>query len=152
MTANPAHQPQTRIPLWAGCIAFFLAQTLVAASMVMRGDPSLETALRAKTVAVVSGITLGAAVSAWILSGLAGREAVARPALAVAGGLAASLLRLTVPLMALAWLQFEDAVSKLPLPQREFMAETIVVSYLVLLFVDILLNTLNRRPQHNRKN
>jgi len=148
---NPAPQ-QARISLWLGVLAFLAAQTLVAAGLVMQSDPSLEPGLRAKTVAAVSGITLGSAVSAWILTGLAGREAVARPALAVAGGLAASLLRLTVPLMALAWLQFEDAVSKLPLPQREFMAETIVVSYLVLLFVDILLNTLNRRPQHNRKN
>ena len=149
MNSAPQHP---RISLWLGVLAFLAAQTLVAAGLVMQSDPSLEPGLRAKTVAAVSGITLGAAVTAWILTQLANREAVTRPALAIAGGLAASLMRLTIPLLAVAWLQLEEARNSLSLSQREFIAETIVVSYLALLFVDILLNTLNGRPQFDQQN
>ena len=147
---NLKPQP-SRIPLWAGVLAFFAAQVLVAVGMTTRGDRAMGPYPRAKTIALMSGITLGAAVTAYILAQFASRKAARRPALAVAGGLAASLLRLTVPLSVLAWLQLEEPANGLPPSQRQFMAETIVVSYLVLLFVDILLNCLSRPYEISEK-
>lgn len=130
----------------AGILSFLAAQLVVAAGMSFRGELGTDGNFRAKTIAMVSGIALAASVTAWIITRLANRETVGRPALAVAGGLAASLLRLTVPLLVLAWLQLEETGNTLFPSQRRFMAETIVVSYLVLLFVDIVLNWISR-PQ-----
>lgn len=132
--------------MWAGILSFLAAQLVVAAGMSFRSELGVDGNFRAKTIAMVSGIALAASVTAWIITRLANRETVSRPALAVTGGLAASLLRLTVPLLVLAWLQLEETGNTLVPSQRRFMAETIVVSYLVLLFVDIVLNWISR-PQ-----
>ncbi len=131
-------------PLWRGLLALVATQAMVAAVLCTRTLPEIDESLRAKTVAAVSGITLTAASLGWLLTCSVSRQAASRPALAVAGGLAASLLRLAVPLAALGWLQLEGGGGHPEQPLRNFIAETIVASYLSLLLVDILLHTSSR--------
>ena len=130
--------------LWFGIFVLVATQAVVSAVFYTRTLPGIDETLRAKTIATVSGITLSAASLGWLLTCSVGRQAASRPALAVAGGLAASLLRLAVPLTALGWLQLEGGGGRLDRPLQNFIAETIVASYLSLLLVDILLHISSR--------
>jgi hypothetical protein len=54
--------------------------------------------------------------------------------------LAASLIRLVVPLTVLGWLQTDLSGELVSASLQRFLTETLITSYLVLLLVDILLN------------
>jgi hypothetical protein len=103
--------------------------------------------LRAKAVAAISGLVVTAACGGWWLSQTAHRLSATSPATAVAGGLAASLIRLVVPLTLLGWLQTDWARELLSASLRGFLTETLITSYLFLLLVDILLHAMGSRPQ-----
>jgi hypothetical protein len=132
--------------LCRGLASLLLAQALVAAGLLLAHQPAgVPPALRAKAVAVIGGILAAAACGSWWLSHTTHRQSATRPAAAVAGGLAASLIRLAVPLTLLGWLQTDRAGELVSAPLQRFMTETLVTSYLVLLLVDILLHIAGRR-------
>ena len=136
-------------PLWRGYAGLLLAQCLVAAGFLLFRQPAgIPPLARAKAVAFVGGVICMAACLGWWLSQVSYRHSSTRPATAVAGGLAASLIRLAVPLGLLGWLQTDMAAKLLSKPLLGFLAETLVTSYLFLLFVDILLLALRCRQRH----
>lgn len=144
--------PHRGVSLGAGLAALLVAECLVAvAVLALRQPEGVPSEARLKVVTGVGVIILAAAGSGWWLSQASGRLSASRPAVAVAGGLAASLIRLAVPLLLLGWLQTADAMATLPAPLRTFLTETLVTSYLVLLLVDILLHIAGtRRLRPNR--
>lgn len=115
-------------------------QVLLAAVMISRNIPNLDAELRAKTVAVVSAITLSGAFSAWYVTCRTKKVVPHQPALGIAGALTANLIRLTVPLLALGFLQISAAEVHWSGPLKNFITETLIASYLVLLLLDILLH------------
>ena len=68
------------------------------------------------------------------------RVATRQPGLIIAGALAANLIRLIVPLLALAFLQSSAAEAYWGETFQNYAGETLVASYLVLLLLDILLH------------
>ena len=115
-------------------------QVLLAAVMIFRNIPNLDAELRAKIVVVVSAITLSGAFSAWYVTCRTKKVAPHQPALGIAGALTANLMRLTVPLLALGFLQISAAEVHWSGPLKNFITETLIASYLVLLLLDILLH------------
>ena len=115
-------------------------QVLIAAVMISRTIPNLDAELRAKTVAVVSAITLSGAFLAWYVTCRTKKVASHQPALGIAGALTANLIRLIVPLLALGFFQTSAAEVHWSGPLQNFVRETLVASYLVLLLLDILLH------------
>lgn len=111
-------------------LAVLSAATLLTLS-TGDGTPSFRRAVAFTTA--VCGV---ASIGGWLISRLPCRN----PATSVAASLAAVLLRLTIPLAALAWLQTEGEAL------REAGADGfLVVFYLLLLAADILLNILLSR-------
>ena len=136
------------VTLFRGLAGLLLAQCLVAAGFLLLKAPAgIPPASRLKAVAAISGVVAAAACGGWWLSQSAGRLSATRPALAVAGGLAASLVRLAAPLILLGWLQSGGAEHALTVPLQGLLTEMLVTSYLVLLLVDILLHVVSGR-QH----
>ena len=132
---------QTGTTLYRGLFGLLLAQVLVAVGILLLRQPGgVPPMLRAKAVAAVGGIVVAAACGGWWLSQAAHRLSATSPATAVAGGLAASLIRLVVPLTLLGWLQTDWAGGLVSAPLQGFLTETLIASYLVLLLVDILLH------------
>ena len=123
-----------------GFAVFSAGQGLIAAFMISRNIPNLESEIRAKAVAVVSAITLSGAFLAWYITCRTKKVASQQPALGIAGALAANLIRLIVPLLALAFLQTSAAGAYWGGQLQNFVGETLVASYLVLLLLDILLH------------
>ncbi len=115
-------------------------QILIAAVMISRNIPNLDAELRAKTVAVVSAITLSGAFLAWYVTCRTKKVASHQPALGIAGAITANLMRLIVPLLALGFFQISAAEVHWSEPLQNFARETLVTSYLVLLLLDILLH------------
>ena len=136
------------VTLFRGLAGLLLAQCLVAAGFLLLKAPAgIPPASRLKAVAAISGVVAAAACGGWWLSQSARRLSATRPALAVAGGLAASLVRLAAPLILLGWLQSGGAEHALTVPLQGLLTEMLVTSYLVLLLVDILLHVVSGR-QH----
>ena len=141
-------QGQPAATLFRGLAGLLLAQCLVAAGFLLLKAPAgIPPASRLKAVAAISGVVAAAACGGWWLSQSARRLSATRPALAVAGGLAASLVRLAAPLILLGWLQSGGAEHALTVPLQGLLTEMLVTSYLVLLLVDILLHVVSGR-QH----
>ena len=141
-------QGQPAATLFRGLAGLLLAQCLVAAGFLLLKAPAgIPPASRLKAVAAISGVVAAAACGGWWLSQAARRLSATRPALAVAGGLAASLVRLAAPLILLGWLQSGGAEHALTVPLQGLLTEMLVTSYLVLLLVDILLHIVGGR-QH----
>jgi hypothetical protein len=139
----------TGVKLYRGLAGLLLAQCLVAAGFLLLRQPAgIPPALRVKAVGFIGGIVATAACSCWWLSQAAGRLSATRPALAVAGGLAASLVRLAAPLVLLGWLQSDRAADLLTAPLRGLLTEMLITSYLVLLLIDILLHIAGRSQSH----
>jgi len=92
-----------------------------------------------EAVAVAAAVCLVSSLGGW----LAARRKPADPALAVAGVLAASALRILVPLGALAWLSAQAA------PLREAGADGLIVAfYLPLLATTLVLHMMVESPSH----
>lgn len=132
---------RTGTTLYRGLFGLLLAQVLVAVGILLLRQPGgVPPMLRAKAVAAISGLVVTAACGGWWLSQTAHRLSATSPATAVAGGLAASLIRLVVPLTVLGWLQTDLSGELVSASLQRFLTETLITSYLVLLLVDILLN------------
>lgn len=145
MTARRPHAT-----LYRGLFSLLISQILVAAGILLLRQPGgVPPALRTKAVAAISGIVVTAACCGWWLSWATNRLAATSPATAVAGGLAASLIRLAVPLTLLGWLQTDLAGELLSVQLQGFLTETLITSYLVLLLVDILLHIAGGRQVHS---
>ena len=123
-----------------GFVLLAAGQTLIAAVMISRNIPKLDSEFRLKAVAIVSAIALSGAFLGWSITCRTQKLASRQPALGIAGALVANLLRLIVPLLALAYLQTSAAEAYLGGPLQKFVRETLVASYLVLLLLDILLH------------
>jgi hypothetical protein len=123
-----------------GFAALSVGQVFIAAVMISGNIPNLDSELRAKAVAAVSAITLSGAFLAWYVACRTKKVASHQPALGITGALAANLIRLIVPLLALAYFQTSAAEVHWNGPLQIFVRETLVASYLVLLLLDILLH------------
>ena len=123
-----------------GFVLLAAGQTVIAAVMISRNIPDLDSEFRAKAVATVSAIALSGAFLGWYITCRTQKLASCQPALGVAGALVANLIRLIVPLLALAFLQTSAAEAYLGGTLQKFVRETLVASYLVLLLLDILLH------------
>ena len=123
-----------------GFVVLAAGQALTATVMISRNIPNLDSELRAKAVSVVSAITLSGAFLAWYITCPTKRVASRQPGPSIAGALAANLIRLIVPLLALAFLQSSAAEAYWGETFQNFARETLVASYLVLLLLDILLH------------
>ena len=123
-----------------GFVVLAAGQALTATVMISRNIPNLDSELRVKAVSVVSAITLSGAFLAWYITCPTKRVASRQPGLSIAGALAANLIRLIVPLLALAFLQSSAAEAYWGETFQNFAGETLVASYLVLLLLDILLH------------
>ena len=127
-------------PVVFGFFVLAAGQALTATVMISRNIPNLDSELRAKAVSVVSAITLSGAFLAWYITCPTKRVASRQPGLSIAGALAANLIRLILPLLALAFLQSSAAEAYWGETFQNFAGETLVASYLVLLLLDILLH------------
>lgn len=123
-----------------GFAVLSVGQILIAAVMISRNVPNPDSELRVKAVAAVSAITLSGAFLAWYVACRSKKVASHQPALGITGALAANLIRLIVPLLALAYLQTSAVEVHWSEPLQIFVRETLVASYLVLLLLDILLH------------
>ncbi len=137
---------RTDATLYRGLFGLLFAQVLVAVGILLLRQPGgVPPMLRAKSVAAISGIVVTTACGGWWLSQATRRLSATSPATAVAGGLAASLIRLVVPLTMLGWLQTDRAGELVSASLQRFLTETLITSYLVLLLVDILLHIVASR-------
>ena len=123
-----------------GFVVLAAGQALTATVMISRNIPNLDSELRAKAVSVVSAITLSGAFLAWYITCPTKRVASRQPGLSIAGALAANLIRLIVPLLALGFLLSSAAEAYWGETFQNFARETLVASYLVLLLLDIPLH------------
>ena len=123
-----------------GFVVLAAGQALTATVMISRNIPNLDSEIRAKAVAVVSAISLSGAFLAWYITCPTKKFASRQPGLSIASALAANLIRLIVPLLALAFLQSSAAEAYWGETFQNFAGETLVASYLVLLLLDILLH------------
>jgi len=123
-----------------GFVVLAAGQALTATVMISRNIPNLDSELRAKAVSVVSAITLSGAFLAWYITCPTKKVASRQPGLSIASALAANLIRLILPLLALAFLQSSAAEAYWGETFQNFAGETLVASYLVLLLLDILLH------------
>ena len=133
------HQPTLKSVVF-GFVVLAAGQALTATVMISRNIPNLDSELRAKAVAVVSAITLSGAFLAWYITCPTEKVTSRQPGLRIASALAANLIRLIVPLLALAFLQSSAAEAYWGENFQNFAGETLVASYLVLLLLDILLH------------
>ena len=133
------HQPTLKSVVF-GFVVLAAGQALTATVMISRNIPNLDSELRAKAVAVVSAITLSGAFLAWYITCPTEKVTSRQPGLRIASALAANLIRLIVPLLALAFLQSSAAEAYWGETFQNFAGETLVASYLVLLLLDILLH------------
>ena len=133
------HQPTLKSVVF-GFVVLAAGQALTATVMISRNIPNLDSELRAKAVAVVSAITLSGAFLAWYITCPTEKVTSRQPGLRIASALAANLIRLIVPLLALAFLQSSAAEAYWGENFQNFTGETLVASYLVLLLLDILLH------------
>jgi len=113
---------------WLGAAALLAVAAIVAAAAAALGG---DRPGWGRSVALAAAICLPGALGGWIAPRLAGRE----PALAVAGSLAGTALRIFPPLAALAWLSAGHSG-----PSGPDARPLLTVFYLVLLATDILLN------------
>jgi hypothetical protein len=127
-------------PIVFGFAVLSVGQVFIAAVMISGNIPNLGSELRVKAVAVVSAITLSGAFLAWYVTCWTKKLASHQPALGITGALAANLIRLIVPLLALAYFQTSAAEVHWSGALQIFVRETLVASYLVLLLLDILLH------------
>ena len=123
-----------------GFLVLTAGQALTATVMILRNIPNMDSELRAKAVAVVSAITLSGAFLAWYITCTTKKVASRQPGLSIARALMANLIRLILPLLAMAFLQSSAAKAYWGETFQNFAGETLVASYLVLLLLDILLN------------
>ena len=123
-----------------GFVVLSVGQVFIAAVMISGNIPNLDSELRAKAVAAVSAITLSGAFLAWYVTCWTKKVASHQPGLGITGALAANLIRLIVPLLALAYFQTSAAEVHWSGALQIFVRETLVASYLVLLLLDILLH------------
>ena len=133
------HQPTLKSVVF-GFVVLAAGQALTATVMISRNIPNLDSELRAKAVAVVSAVTLSGAFLAWYITCPTEKVTSRQPGLRIASALAANLIRLIVPLLALAFLQSSAAEAYWGENFQNFAGETLVASYLVLLLLDILLH------------
>ena len=122
-----------RIMLGGAAMLLVVLAVAAAAALAVLGTDAVH--LRAVAFAVA--VTGGGAVAGWI----AGRQGRGGPAgVAVAGGLAATLVRMMPLLVALAWLTGRD-----DLPWAREAGGLLVAFHLVLLVADMTLNSLADR-------
>ena len=123
-----------------GLIVLTLGQITTAGAMLWRNAPSLSLESRVVTVGIVSVIALSGGFFSWYLTCWSKTMASTQPALGVAAALAANFTRLIMPLFAIVFLQMFTGEGLLGIPLKNFIEETLVASYLVLLLLDILLH------------
>lgn len=116
-----------------GAVALACVAACVALIALACGDGSLSWQ---RTVAFSGGLVLTGCLAAWFI----GRWPHRSPAMAVAGGLAAVVVRIMVPLAALAWVRFSDTG-----PRPAGADLLLLVFYLPLLATDILLNIMEMK-------
>ncbi len=129
-----------------GLVCLLAAEFLVVAGCWACCRPDdVPPATVGKTIVGIGLFSLGTAAAGWWLTCRSSLSAATRPAVAVAGGLAASLVRLLPPLALLGWLQQGAGEDQFPPPLRAVAGGTLVASYLVLLLVAILLQLVDDR-------
>jgi len=124
-----------------GFAVLSVGQALTAAVMISRNMPNVDAEIRAKAVVLVSAITLSGAFFAWYITSSTKKSASRQPGARISRALAANFIRLIMPLLALVFLQSDSTEVYLSKPLQNFIRETLLTSYLVLLLLDILLHT-----------
>jgi len=109
-----------------GFAVLSVGQALTAAVMISRNMPNVDAEIRVKAVVLVSAITLSGAFFAWYITSSTKKSASRQPG---------------APLLALVFLQSDSTEVYLSKPLQNFIRETLLTSYLVLLLLDILLHT-----------
>ena len=123
-----------------GFAVLLAGQALSATVMITRNIPNVDIKIRAEAVVLVSAITLTGALSAWYITSSTKKSASHQPGSRISRALAANFIRLIMPLLALVFLQFESTGVYSSKPLQNFIRETLLTSYLVLLLLDILLH------------
>ena len=123
-----------------GFAVLLAGQALSATVMITRNIPNVDTKIRAEAVVLVSAITLTGALSAWYITSSTKKSASHQPGTRVSRALAANFIRLVIPLLVLMFLQFNSTEVYSSKPLQNFIRETLLTSYLVLLLLDILLH------------
>ena len=124
-----------------GFAVLLAGQALSATVMITRNIPNVDIKIRAEAVVLVSAITLTGALSAWYITSSTKKSASHQPGTRVSRALAANFIRLVIPLLVLMFLQFNSTEVYSSKPLQNFIRETLLTSYLVLLLLDILLHT-----------
>jgi hypothetical protein len=122
-----------------GCLAILLVQAVLAWYVIARGDGSQQQLMAVVFAATITGTgsLAGWLVARWSRGKSAG--------FAAAGGLAATGLRLLLPLLALAWL----TAAKPPL-EKAGAGGLLVVFYLSMLVLAIVLHILEGQRERSR--
>ena len=123
-----------------GFAVLSVGQALTATVMISRNVPNVDAEIRVKSVVLVSAITLSGAFFAWHITSSTKKSASRQPGSRISRALAANFIRLIMPLLALVFLQFESTGVYSSKPLQNFIRETLLTSYLVLLLLDILLH------------
>ena len=123
-----------------GFAVLLAGQALSATVMITRNIPNVDIKIRAEAVVLVSAITLTGALSAWYITSSTKKSASHQPGTRVSRALAANFIRLVIPLLVLMFLQFNSTEVYSSKPLQNFIRETLLTSYLVLLLLDILLH------------
>lgn len=118
----------------AGCGLILVAQAAAVGLVLATGD---REGPRLAAIALAAAITGGGSVAGWLVARLSRQHG---PAMAAAGGLAATALRLLPPLAALAW----TSAAK-PAMAEAGLSGLLVGFYLTMLAVAIFLHLLETR-------
>ena len=136
----PTSCKSLRKSLVVGLIVLTLGQIITAGTILLRSAPSLSLEYRSAAVGIVSVISLSGGCFAWYITCWSKKMASTQPALGIAAALAANFTRLALPLFVLAFLQISTGKGLFGVALKNFIEETLVASYLVLLLLDILLH------------
>jgi len=127
-------------PSWkltaAGCGLILLGQAAAVGLALTTGDRRPE---RLAAIALAAAITGGGGLAGWLVARTSRRSS---PAMAAAGGLAATALRLLPPLVALAWISAAQ-----PAVAEAGLGGLLVGFYLSMLAVAIFLHILEARGE-----
>ena len=123
-----------------GFAVLLAGQALTATVLISRNIPNVDAEIRVKAVVLVSAIALVGAFFAWYITSSTKKSASRQPGSRISRALAANFIRLIMPLLALVFLQSDSTEVYLSKPLQNFIRETLLTSYLVLLLLDILLH------------
>ena len=123
-----------------GFAVLLAGQALTATVLISRNIPNVDAEIRVKAVVLVSAIALVGAFFAWYITSSTKKSASRQPGSRISRALAANFIRLIMPLLALVFLQFDSTAVYSSKPLQNFIRETLLTSYLVLLLLDILLH------------